>query len=201
MPGSVEQPAHPDPISFKTLTDVRQWIDNLSETDRSATPVCRINESLRGLDSAASRDGRRQIQTLLKSWGIKQKESPKQKRNALNVQQRLQAAVLVEANRLRTMERSTGSLSRRSSFDRLFRITTGRSRRRSPLQHGVASNGVHHTPLGEQHAALNSLQDNPYKSQYRHASSVTPPSFFHRHVTALLRAAVLRHTRAKQCGK
>ena len=160
VPGSVEQPAHPDPISFKTLTDVRQWIDNLSETDRSATPVCRINEALRGLDSVASRDGRRQIQTLLKSWGIKQKESPKQKRNALDVQQRLQAAVLVEANRLRTMERSTGSLSRRSSFDRLFRITTGRSRRRSPLQHCVASNGVHHTPLGEQHAALNSLQDN-----------------------------------------
>jgi len=97
--GSVEQPAHP--TSFKTLADVRHWLDNLSGPDRSAAPVCRVREALRVLELEGSRDGRRQLQSLLKSWGIKQKESSNKKRCAPDVHQRLAAAVFAEGNRLR----------------------------------------------------------------------------------------------------
>ena len=132
--GSVEQLG--PPAAFKTLADLRHWVEHLSEAERRTGPVCRVRDALRVLELDASRDTRRQVQAHLKSWDIKQKEPLNKKRSALDVHQRLVAAVLVEGSRLRTV----GSFSSRASFGNLFRSnveqraaeTSGRARSRSP---------------------------------------------------------------------
>ena len=69
--GSVEQPAPPAP--FETLADLWHWVEQLPETERRTDPICRVCEALRVLELDTSRDARRQLQALLKSWDIKQK--------------------------------------------------------------------------------------------------------------------------------
>ena len=113
--GSVEQPAPPAP--FETLADLWHWVEQLPETERRTDPICRVREALRVLELDTSRDARRQLQALLKSWDIKQKDPSNKKRSVVEVHQRLRAAVLKEGNRLRTMV----SFSSRASFENLFR--------------------------------------------------------------------------------
>jgi hypothetical protein len=76
--GSVEQSAHTAPI--KTLVDLRHWVENLHEADRRTSPVCRVRDALRVLELDPSRDARKHLQALLKSWDIKQKEPSGKKR-------------------------------------------------------------------------------------------------------------------------
>ena len=117
--GSVEQSAHPAPI--KTLVDLRHWVEHLPEADRRTIPVCRVRDALRVLELDPSRDARKYLQALLKSWDIKQKEPSGKKRIASDVHHRLVTAVLVEGNRLRTMGRSVGSFSIRATSGKMFR--------------------------------------------------------------------------------
>ena len=105
------------PAPFETLADLWQWVEQLPETERRTGPICRVREALRVLELDTSRDARRQLQALLKSWDIKQKDPPNKKRSVVEVHQRLRAAVLKEGNRLRTMV----SFSSRASFENLFR--------------------------------------------------------------------------------
>lgn len=131
---SVEQPVRPS--ALETLADLAHWLEDLSEAERKANPVCRVWEALRVLQLDASRDTRRQLQALLKGWGIKQRDSSNKKKNVRDVHQSLVAAVLVEGNRLRRV----GACSSRTSFGNLFRSTaeqcaaetSGRARSRSP---------------------------------------------------------------------
>ena len=113
--GSVEQPAPPAP--FQTLADLSQWVEQLPETERRTEPISRVREALRVLELDTSRDARIQLQGLLKSWDIKQKDPSNKKRSVVDVHQRLRAAVLNEGNRLRTML----SFSSRTGFENLFR--------------------------------------------------------------------------------
>ena len=117
--GSVEQSAHPAPI--KTLVDLRHWVENLHEADRRTSPVCRVRDALRVLELDPSRDARKHLQALLKSWDIKQKEPSGKKRIASDVHHRLVTSVLLEGNRLRTLGRSVGSFSSRATFGKMFR--------------------------------------------------------------------------------
>ena len=117
--GSVEQSAHPAPI--KTLVDLRHWVENLHEADRRTSPVCRVRDALRVLELDPSRDARKHLQALLKSWDIKQKEPSGKKRIASDVHHRLVTAVLLEGNRLRTVGRFLGSFSSRATFEEMFR--------------------------------------------------------------------------------
>jgi hypothetical protein len=117
--GSVEQSAHPAPI--KTLVDLRHWVENLYEADRRTSPVCRVRDALRVLELDPSRDARKHLQALLKSWDIKQKLPSGKKRIASDVHHRLVTAVLLEGNRLRTVGRSVGSFSSRATFEEMFR--------------------------------------------------------------------------------
>ena len=113
--GSVEQPAPPAP--FETLSCLSHWVEQLPETERRTGPLCRVREALRVLELDTSRDARTQLQALLKSWDIKQKNPSNKKLGVVEVHQSLRAAVLKEGNRLRTMV----SFSSRASFDDLFR--------------------------------------------------------------------------------
>ena len=141
--GSVEQPAHTP--AFNTLTEVSQWMENLAETDRNTVPVRRVSEALRVLDLEATRDRRRQLQALLKSWDIKRRETSNKNRSVREVHQCLAAAVLAEGNRLQTIGITVGSFSNRSSFDNLF---GSRSPQLGPPQLGSASNAAVPTPPG-----------------------------------------------------
>ena len=105
------------PASFETLSELSHWVEQLPETERSTEPICRVREALRVLELETSRDARRQLQALLKSWDIKQKDSSNRKRSVVEVHRRLRAGVLKEGNRLRTMV----SLNARASFNNLFR--------------------------------------------------------------------------------
>ena len=107
----------PPPAPFETLADLWHWVEQLPETERRTGPICRVREALRVLELDTSRDARRQLQALLKSWDIKQKDPSNKKRSVVEVHQRLRAAVLKEGNRLRTMV----SFSSRASFENLFR--------------------------------------------------------------------------------
>ena len=116
--GSVEQPA-PPPAPFETLADLWHWVEQLPETERRTDPICRVCEALRVLELDTSRDARSQLQALLKSWDIKQKDPSNKKPSVVEVHQRLRAAVLQEGNRLRTMV----SFSSRASVGNFFRST------------------------------------------------------------------------------
>jgi hypothetical protein len=83
--------------------------------------VCRVRDALRVLELDPSRDARKHLQALLKSWDIKQKEPSGKKRIASDVHHRLVTAVLLEGNRLRTVGRSVGSFSSRATFEEMFR--------------------------------------------------------------------------------
>ena len=63
----------------QTLADLRHWIDCLSEGQQRETPVHRLRQTLAVLELGASRDSRKQLQGVLKSWGIKQKDSSNKK--------------------------------------------------------------------------------------------------------------------------
>ena len=136
--GSVEQSAHPAPI--KTLVDLRHWVEHLPEADRLTLPVFRVVDAMRVLELNPSRDARKYLQALLKSWDVRQKDPSGKKRNASDVHHRLMTALLVEGNRLRTVGRSVGSFSSRATFGSLFRNSSeqrdgdisGRVRSRSP---------------------------------------------------------------------
>ena len=141
--GSVEQPAHTP--AFNTLTEVSHWMDNLAEADRNTVPVRRVSEALRVLDLEATRDRRRQLQALLKSWDIKLRETSNKKRSLREVHQCLAAAVLAEGSRLQTMGITVGSFSNRSSFDNLFR---SRSPQLGSPQLGSPSSAAVPTPPG-----------------------------------------------------
>ena len=110
--------AHPAPI--KTLVDLRHWVEHLHEADRRTSPVCRVRDALRVLELDPSRDARKHLQALLKSWDIKQKEPSGNKRIASGVHHRLVTSVLLEGNRLRTLGRSVGSFSSRATFEEMF---------------------------------------------------------------------------------
>ena len=112
---SVEQPAVPAP--FETLADVWRWVEQLPENERTTNLIRRLRKALQVLEMDASRDARKQLQALLKTWGIKQKDSSNKKRSLVEVKQGLRAAVLKEGNRLRSMV----SFRSRASFERLFR--------------------------------------------------------------------------------
>jgi hypothetical protein len=111
--------AHPAPI--KTLVDLRHWVEHLHEADRRTSPVCRVRDALRVLELDPSRDARKHLQALLKSWDIKQKEPSGKKRIASGVHHRLVTSVLLEGNRLRTLGRSVGSFSSRATFEEMCR--------------------------------------------------------------------------------
>ena len=64
----------------QTLADLRHWIDCLSEGQQRETPVHRLRQTLAVLELGASRDSRKQLQGVLKSWGIKQKDSSSKKK-------------------------------------------------------------------------------------------------------------------------
>jgi hypothetical protein len=125
--GSVEQSAPPAP--FDTLAHLCHWLEQLPETERTTDPICRVRNALRVLELDTSRDARTQLQALLKSWDIKQKDPSNKKRSAVEVHQRLRAAVLKEGDRLRTM----ASFSNRASFENVFRSSAAqRAPRTSP---------------------------------------------------------------------
>ena len=63
----------------QTLADLRHWIDCLSEGQQREAPDHRLRQALAVLELGASRDSRTQLQGLLKSLGIKQKDSSKTK--------------------------------------------------------------------------------------------------------------------------
>jgi len=88
-------------------------VEQLPETERTTDPICRVRNALRVLELDTSRDARTQLQALLKSWDIKQKDPSNKKRSVVEVHQRLRAAVLKEGDRLRTM----ASFSNRASFE------------------------------------------------------------------------------------
>lgn len=111
--------AHPAVI--KTLVDLRHWVEHLHEADRRTSPVCRVRDALRVLELDPSRDARKHLQALLKSWDIKQKEPSGKKRIASDVHHRLVTSVLLEGNRLRTLGRSVGSFSSRATFEEMCR--------------------------------------------------------------------------------
>jgi hypothetical protein len=125
--GSVEQSAPPAP--FDTLAHLCHWLEQLPETERTTDPICRVRNALRVLELDTSRDARTQLQALLKSWDIKQKDPSNKKRSVVEVHQRLRAAVLKEGDRLRTM----ASFSNRASFENVFRSSAAqRAPRTSP---------------------------------------------------------------------
>ena len=125
--GSVEQSAPPAP--FDTLAHLCHWLEQLPGTERTTDPICRVRNALRVLEFDTSRDARTQLQALLKSWDIKQKDPSNKKRSAVEVHQRLRAAVLKEGDRLRTM----ASFSNRASFENVFRSSAAqRAPRTSP---------------------------------------------------------------------
>ena len=131
---SVEQPAAPAP--FETLADVWHWVEQLPETERRTDPICRVRRALRVLEIDTSRNARRQLQALLKSWDIKQKDPSNKKRSVVEVHQRLRAAVLKEGNRLRSMV----SFRSRASFERLFRSSAAqRAAQRAAGQQAIQS--------------------------------------------------------------
>ena len=112
------QPTVLNSLVLETLADLWHWVEQLPETERRTDPICRVREALRVLELDTSRDARRQLQALLKSWDMTQQDpSNKKKRSVVEVHQRLRAAVLKEGNRLRTMV----SFSSRASFENLFR--------------------------------------------------------------------------------
>ena len=135
--GSAQESAHPAP--FKTLFELRHWLEHLPVADRRTVPVCRICDALHVLELDPSRDTQRQLRALSKSWGIKRRSSGKD-RQVWDLHHRLVDAVLVEGNRLRTVGRSLGSLSKRAIFGKMFRNRSdesdeeisGRVRSRSP---------------------------------------------------------------------
>jgi hypothetical protein len=149
--GSVEQPAHTP--AFNTLTEVSQWMYNLAETVRNTVPVRRVSEALLVLDLEATRDHKRQLQAVLKSWDIKLRETPTKKSSVHEVHQCLVAAVLAEGSRLQTTEITLGSFSNRSSFDT---PQLGSPQLESPSSAAVP------TPPGNYCAVVNSLQDNRF---------------------------------------
>ena len=56
------------------LKDVRSWLDQLSEAEQSSAPVSRVPNALRLLELESSRHTRKQIQSLLRAWDIKQNQ-------------------------------------------------------------------------------------------------------------------------------
>ena len=134
--GSTEQLAALHNTSrFQTLADLRHWMDSLSENQRREEPVRRVRQALLVLELGASRDARTQLQALLKSWGIKQKDSSNKKNSFSEVHQCVVAEVLAEGNKLRALRH----ISLQASFRSLFRSSAeqpvarldGRSRSRS----------------------------------------------------------------------
>jgi hypothetical protein len=117
--GTVQESAHP--AAFKTLFELRHWLEHLPVADRRTVLVCRVRDALHVLELDPSRDARKYLQALLKSWDIKQKEASGNKRIASDVHHRLVTAVLVEGNRLRTLGRSVGSFSIRATSGKMFR--------------------------------------------------------------------------------
>ena len=100
-------------------------------------PIWRVREALRVLELDSSRDVRRQLQALLKSWDIKQKDPSNKKRSVVDLHMRLRAAVLKEGNRLRTMV----SFSSQAGFETLFRSSAAQRAARTALHsvlHGPA---------------------------------------------------------------
>ena len=124
--GSAQESAHSAPI--KTLFELCHWVEHLPEADRRTIPVCRVRDALRVLELDPSRDVRKHLQALLKSWDIKQKEASGKKRIASDVHHRLVTAVLVEGSRLRA---TFGKMFRNSSEQHDADIS-GRVRSRSP---------------------------------------------------------------------
>jgi hypothetical protein len=120
-------------------------MENLAETDRNTVPVRRVSDALRVLDLEATRDRQRQLQTILKSWNIKLRNTSNKKRSLREVHKCLAEAVLAEGSRLQTMAITLGSFSNRSSFDNLF---GSRSPQLGPPQLGSASNAAVPTPPG-----------------------------------------------------
>jgi len=119
----------PPPAPFDTLAHLCHWLEQLPETERTTDPICRVRNALRVLELDTSRDARTQLQALLKSWDIKQKDPSNKKRSVVEVHQRLRAAVLKEGDRLRTM----ASFSNRASFENVFRSSAAqRAPRTSP---------------------------------------------------------------------
>ena len=124
----------------QTLADLRDWIDCLSEGQQREAPVHRLRQALAVLELGASRDTRTQLQGLLKSWGIKQKDSSNKKTTFSQVHQCMVAEVIAEGNRLRALEH----ISVQASFRNLFRSSAeqpvapldGRSRSRSRNSEG-----------------------------------------------------------------
>ena len=87
----------------QTLADLRHWIDCLSEGQQRETPVHRLRQALAVLELGASRDSRKQVQGVLKSWGLKQKDSSNKKKTFSEVRWCMVAAVIADGNRMRTL--------------------------------------------------------------------------------------------------
>ena len=131
-----------------SLAELRHWIDCLSEDQQREEPVLRLRQALAVLELKDSRDSRMQLQGLLKSWCIKQKESSTRKKTFSQVRQCMVTAVIAEGNRLRALEH----ISVQTSFRSLFRSSAeqpvaplvGRSRSRPRHSEGQSKDNDSH---------------------------------------------------------
>ena len=109
-PHGAEQPGPQNEAAvLASLEDCAMWLSTLT-TNRTDPPVLRLKAVLHVLQADPSSARRSAIQSMLKSWGVTQKQD-NAKIAAPNVEAMLASKVLEEACRLKSLHDSGGSFS------------------------------------------------------------------------------------------
>ena len=122
FPAALNSPlvaAHGCVTCITTLEDCATWMSSFT-THEANEPLRRLSEALHVLHAQPSRPRRCQIQSMLKSWDVPQKDKSGAKIRALHVEAMLTRKVIDEARRLKTLHDVHGSSSAIS-------LTLGRS--------------------------------------------------------------------------
>ena len=104
-PHGAEQPA-----LITTLEQCATWMSSVT-THEANEPLRRLSEAVHVLQEQPSRSHRNQIQRMLKSWEVPQKDKSGAKIGASDVEAMLKRKVLDEARRLKTLHDAHGSSS------------------------------------------------------------------------------------------
>jgi len=97
-----EQPA---PTALATIAECATWLSTL-QTHLADEPTRRVAAAITALQAPISRAQRTEIQGLLKPWGVKQKSQAGAKIQASQIRSSLEAKVLEEARRVKTLHDS-----------------------------------------------------------------------------------------------
>ena len=91
-----------------TLEQCATWMSSVT-THEANEPLRRLSEALHVLHAQPSRPRRCQIQSMLKSWDVPQKDKSGAKIRASDIEAMLKRKVLDEARRLKTLHDAHGS--------------------------------------------------------------------------------------------